>query len=127
MALYFYRILFSSLCFIFFGIALATQEPASYLVAMLCGAMALTAKRKMWDDPLWAELYMQKFDEFRRRLYEKYFHRDFEEEFEREEIDDALREREAENRRVQLAEAKRRKEEEKQKKKEERAKQQGQR
>jgi len=113
MDLYFYRILFSSLCFIFFGIALATKEPASYLAAMCCGALALTAKRKMWDDPVWAELYMQKFDEFRRRIYEKYLHRNFEKEFEQEQIDDELYEREEANRRAKIAEIKKKKLEEK--------------
>jgi hypothetical protein len=113
MDLYFYRILFSSLCFIFFGIALATQEPASYLAAMCCGALAMTAKRKMWDDPVWAELYMQKFDEFRRRMYEKYFHRDFESEFKQEQINDELYEREEAARRAKIAEIKKKKLEEK--------------
>ena len=125
MALYFYRILFSSLCFIFFGIALATKEPASYLIATLCGAMALTAKRKMWDDPVWAELYMQKFDEFRRNMYEKYFHRDFEKEFQQEQLDDELREREEANRRAKIAEIRQKKLEEKQRKQEEKKKAQG--
>lgn len=48
----------------FFGAALAFGQAYLYLLAMLCGALAMSAKRKMWDDPIWAELYMQKFDEW---------------------------------------------------------------
>ena len=39
----FFRDLFASLCFIFFGFALATQHPYLFFGAMMCGCLALTA------------------------------------------------------------------------------------
>ena len=99
MSLYFYRILFSSLCFIVFGAALAFRQAYLFMLAMLFGALALSAKRKMWDDPIWAELYMEKFDEFWERLI-KHYHPDAEEQLVKaeEEMEKMMREREEERR-----------------------------
>lgn len=51
----FYRDLFASLCFIFFGIALATHHPYFYFGAMMCGCLSTTAKKKMWENPTWSD------------------------------------------------------------------------
>ncbi len=51
----FYRDLFASLCFIFFGIALATHHPYFYFGAMMCGCLSTTAKKKMWQNPSWSD------------------------------------------------------------------------
>ena len=56
----FYRDLFATLCFISFGLALATQKTQPglsiyfFFGALMCGAMSTTAKRKRWEDPWWA-------------------------------------------------------------------------
>ncbi|NLV82433.1 MAG: hypothetical protein GXZ18_05440 [Synergistaceae bacterium] len=62
--MYFYRDLFASLCFLFFGAALAFQHPYLYFAAMMCGSLAITAKKKMWKDPIWATLYMKRFEKW---------------------------------------------------------------
>ncbi|MDO5562156.1 MAG: hypothetical protein Q4F74_00920 [Synergistaceae bacterium] len=59
----FYRNLFASLCFIFFGAALAFGHPYLYFGAMMCGVMFATARKKKWPDPVWAEPYLRKIDE----------------------------------------------------------------
>ena len=51
----FYRDLFASLCFIFFGIALATHHPYFYFGAMMSGCLSTTAKKKMWENPTWSD------------------------------------------------------------------------
>ena len=51
----FFRDLFASLCFIFFGLALATQHPYLFFGAMMCGCLALTAKKKQWPNPSWSD------------------------------------------------------------------------
>ena len=60
--MFFYRNLFASLCFIFFGAALAFGYMSLYFGAMMCGAMFVTARKKKWPDPTWAEPYMKKLD-----------------------------------------------------------------
>lgn len=62
--MYFYKDLFASLCFILFGAALAFGHPMLYLGAMMCGALSMTAKRKMWEDPLWAKIYIERFHDW---------------------------------------------------------------
>ena len=57
--MYFYKDLFASLCFIFFGAALAFQHPYLYFAAMMCACFSTTAHRKKWPDPVWAQLYME--------------------------------------------------------------------
>lgn len=59
--MYFYKDLFASLCFIFFGAALAFQHPYLYFGAMMCGALSTTAHKKRWPDPIWARLYVDGF------------------------------------------------------------------
>jgi hypothetical protein len=51
----FYRDLFASLCFIFFGAALAFKHPYLYFGALMCACLSRTASRKRWKDPEWAE------------------------------------------------------------------------
>lgn len=58
----FYRDLFASLCFIFFGIALATHLPYFFFGAMMCGALSLTAKKKMWENPSWSAALYDKIE-----------------------------------------------------------------
>ena len=60
----FYRDLFASLCFIFFGVALATQHPYFYFGAMMCGAMSITAKKKLWENPKWADQIYDKAEQW---------------------------------------------------------------
>lgn len=60
----FYRDLFASLCFIFFGIALATQHPYFYFGAMMCGCLSTTAKRKLWKNPPWADALYDRLDKW---------------------------------------------------------------
>lgn len=60
----FYKELFAILCFIFFGGALAFHDARLFFGAMLCGALSLTAKRRQWEDPIWAELYYEEIDKF---------------------------------------------------------------
>ena len=60
--MFFYRELFASLCFIFFGAALAFIHPYLYFGAMMCGCFSITAKKKGWTDPMWAKLYMDSFN-----------------------------------------------------------------
>lgn len=62
--MYFYKDLFASLCFIFFGAALAFKDPYLYFGAMMCACLSTTAHRKKWPDPIWAELYIQSFNEW---------------------------------------------------------------
>lgn len=68
----FYKDLFASLCFIFFGIALATKHPYFFFGAMMCGAMSLSAKRKMWKEPLWAQLFYDNAEEKLRGWIDKF-------------------------------------------------------
>ena len=69
---YFYKDLFASLCFIFFGAALAFNDAYLYFGAMMCACISTTAHRKKWPDPLWATLMMDdlrnKFESFRKRF-----------------------------------------------------------
>jgi hypothetical protein len=62
--LYFYKDLFASLCFIFFGAALAFHHAYLYFGAMMCGCLSTTAHRKKWPDPIWAKLYIDDFNEW---------------------------------------------------------------
>jgi len=62
--LYFYKDLFASLCFIFFGAALAFHHPYYYFGAMMCGCLSTTAHRKRWPDPIWAKLYMDNLNDW---------------------------------------------------------------
>ncbi|MGD9666975.1 MAG: hypothetical protein AB7U31_05900 [Synergistaceae bacterium] len=70
--MYFYKDLFASLCFIFFGAALAFNDAYFYFGAMMCACISTTAHRKKWPDPLWATLMMEdmrtRFESFRRRF-----------------------------------------------------------
>lgn len=59
--MYFYRDLFASLCFLFFGAALAFKYPYLFFLAMMCGCLSSTAKKKQWEDPVWARLYEENF------------------------------------------------------------------
>lgn len=60
----FYRTVFASLCFIFFGLALGVRDRAElYFLALMCGAISLTAKKKMWEDPEWAPALYDKLEE----------------------------------------------------------------
>ncbi|MDO4988690.1 MAG: hypothetical protein Q4E17_06690 [Synergistes sp.] len=58
----FYRDLFASLCFIFFGAALATHMAGFFFGAMMCGGFALTAKKRMWKNPPWAAGFYTKIE-----------------------------------------------------------------
>ena len=69
--MYFYKDLFASLCFIFFGAALAFKHPYLYFGAMMCGCFSITAKKKQWSDPIWARLYMEKINEWMDRMEPK--------------------------------------------------------
>lgn len=60
--MYFYRDLFASFCFLFFAAALAFQHPYLYFGAMMCGCLSITAKKKMWKDPLWAKRYIERLE-----------------------------------------------------------------
>ena len=60
----FYRDLFASLCFIFFGIALATQHPYFYFGAMICACLSTTAKKKLWENPAWAESFYDRIEKW---------------------------------------------------------------
>lgn len=64
----FFRDLFASLCFIFFGFALATQHPYLFFGAMMCGCLALTAKKKQWPNPSWSDAIYDKFENW---VYDK--------------------------------------------------------
>ena len=68
---YIYKDLFASLCFIFFGAALAFNDPYLYFAAMMCACLSTTAHRKKWPDPPWATLMMEdikvKFRSIKRR------------------------------------------------------------
>jgi hypothetical protein len=72
---FFYKDLFASLCFIFFGAALAFNSAYFYFAAMMCACISTTAHRKKWTDPLWATLMMEdlsaKFESVRRRYVPK--------------------------------------------------------
>ena len=69
---YFYKDLFASLCFIFFGLALAFNDAYLYFGAMMCACLSTTAHKKKWPDPIWATLWMEemgkKFEIFRKRF-----------------------------------------------------------
>ena len=71
-SVYFYKDLFASLCFIFFGAALAFNDAYFYFGAMMCACISTTAHRKKWPDPLWATLMMEdmrtRFESLRRRF-----------------------------------------------------------
>ena len=69
--MYFYKDLFASLCFIFFGAALAFKHPYLYFGAMMCGCFSITAKKKQWTDPICARLYMEKINEWMDRMEPK--------------------------------------------------------
>lgn len=73
--MFFYKDLFASLCFIFFGAALAFNSGYFYFAAMMCGCISTTAHKKKWEDPLWAKLMMEdlesKFESIRRRYVPK--------------------------------------------------------
>ena len=69
--MYFYKDLFASLCFIFFGAALPFKHPYLYFGAMMCGCFSITAKKKQWSDPIWARLYMEKINEWMDRMEPK--------------------------------------------------------
>lgn len=58
----FYRDLFASLCFIFFGLALATQHPYFYFGAMMSACFSITAKKKMWENPSWSDEFYDKIE-----------------------------------------------------------------
>ncbi len=60
----FYKDLFATLCFIFFGIALATHHPYFYFGAMLCGCLSMTAKRKIWANPAWSDAFYDKIEDW---------------------------------------------------------------
>lgn len=68
----FYRDLFASLCFIFFGIALATQHPYYYFGAMMCGALSTTAKKKLWENPWWADEYYDRLEKMLADFMERF-------------------------------------------------------
>lgn len=51
--MYFYKDLFTSLCFIVFGAALAFKYPSLFMAAMLLAALSRTAAKKKWEDPAW--------------------------------------------------------------------------
>ncbi|MCK9437158.1 MAG: hypothetical protein M0Q12_08130 [Synergistaceae bacterium] len=72
---FFYKDLFASLCFIFFGLALALNDAYFYFGAMMCACISTTAHRKKWPDPLWATLMMEdlnaRFDSLKRRHFPK--------------------------------------------------------
>ncbi len=72
---FFYKDLFASLCFIFFGLALALNDAYFYFGAMMCACISTTAHRKKWPDPLWATLMMEdlnaRFDSLKRRHFLK--------------------------------------------------------
>lgn len=67
--MYFYKDLFASLCFIFFGAALAFGHPYLYFGAMMCGCLSTAAHRKRWEDPVWAQLYMEQFNKWWERRW----------------------------------------------------------
>lgn len=69
--MFIYRILFSSLCFIFFGLALGTGHFAFYLAALLCGSFSITAKKKEWADPKWAVVLFEKWEIYLREKKKK--------------------------------------------------------
>ncbi len=58
----FYRDLFASLCFVFFGFALATQHPYFYFGAMMSACFSITAKKKMWPNPYWSDEFYDKIE-----------------------------------------------------------------
>ncbi len=70
--MYFYKDLFASLCFIFFGAALAFNDPYFYFGAMMCAAFSMTAHRKKWTDPLWATLMMENLSSRFEKIRDRY-------------------------------------------------------
>lgn len=60
--MFFYKDLFASLCFIAFGIALATHHPYFFFAALMFGALSRSAARKRWEDPPWAERLLARWN-----------------------------------------------------------------
>jgi len=70
----FYKDLFASLCFIFFGAALAFQHPYLYFAALMCACLSTTAHRKKWPTPNWAQLYIDRLTDYiNKRVLKKEF------------------------------------------------------
>lgn len=65
--MFFYRTLFASLCFISFGFAMGTGHWGWYMSALLCGSLSITAKKKKWEDPVWAVLMTEDFEAWIRK------------------------------------------------------------
>jgi len=72
LSLNFYKDLFATLCFISFSFALATKRAELFLAALIFGALSTSAHRRRWEDPIWARLYMERFNAWLDDLFDRH-------------------------------------------------------